>query len=181
MLSNDMKINASPHLRKFSELYESYGLGAIKNDWLLTCLLPCKIRSKVNTEFRSKADSFPAPSGHPWPGYFSIVFSVQDPSHHPVQPRQCAITVRRQCPARPKPKLIPSPFINFNMITTSPTLDLLTQMRLHGMRHAYQSAQASGALESSSPEEVLALLVQAEWEERHNRSSDRHLPVPVEL
>lgn len=57
------------------------------------------------------------------------------------------------------------------MITTSPTLDLLTQMRLHGMRHAYQSAQASGALESSSPEEVLTLLVQAEWEERHNRRS----------
>lgn len=61
------------------------------------------------------------------------------------------------------------------MITTSPTLDLLTQMRLHGMRHAYQSAQASGALESSSPEEVLTLLVQAEWEERHNRRSQNPL------
>jgi DNA replication protein DnaC len=57
------------------------------------------------------------------------------------------------------------------MITTSPTFDLLTRMRLHGMRHAYQSAQASGALESSSPEEVLTQLVQAEWEERHNRRS----------
>lgn len=29
-----------PHLRKFSDLYESYGLGAVKNVWLLTCLLP---------------------------------------------------------------------------------------------------------------------------------------------
>jgi len=29
-----------PHLRKFSELYDSYGLGAVKNVWLLTCLLP---------------------------------------------------------------------------------------------------------------------------------------------
>jgi hypothetical protein len=29
-----------PRLRKFSELYASYGLGAVKNIWLLTCLLP---------------------------------------------------------------------------------------------------------------------------------------------
>ena len=28
-----------PHLRKFSDLYDSYGLGAVKNIWLLTCLL----------------------------------------------------------------------------------------------------------------------------------------------
>ncbi|GAB4492004.1 MAG: hypothetical protein OHK0019_13050 [Saprospiraceae bacterium] len=28
------------HLRKFSDLYETYGLGAVKNVWLLTCLLP---------------------------------------------------------------------------------------------------------------------------------------------
>lgn len=29
-----------PHLRKFRDLYEKYGLGAVKNFWLLTCLLP---------------------------------------------------------------------------------------------------------------------------------------------
>jgi hypothetical protein len=29
-----------PHLRKFSDLYDSYGIGAVKNIWLLTCLLP---------------------------------------------------------------------------------------------------------------------------------------------
>src|SRR5215207_5536868 len=29
-----------PHLRKFSDLYDSYGLGAVKNVWLLTCLIP---------------------------------------------------------------------------------------------------------------------------------------------
>jgi DNA replication protein DnaC len=57
------------------------------------------------------------------------------------------------------------------MITTSSTLDLLAQMRLHGMRNAYQTALASGILESSSPDELLASLVQAEWEERHNRRS----------
>ncbi len=29
-----------PQLRKFSDLYASYGLGAVKNIWLLTCLIP---------------------------------------------------------------------------------------------------------------------------------------------
>lgn len=29
-----------PHLRKFADFYENYGLGAVKNLWLLTCLLP---------------------------------------------------------------------------------------------------------------------------------------------
>lgn len=30
----------SPHLRKFTELYAAYGLGAVKNIWLITCLIP---------------------------------------------------------------------------------------------------------------------------------------------
>lgn len=29
-----------PHLRKFSDLYDSYGLGAVKNIWLLVSLIP---------------------------------------------------------------------------------------------------------------------------------------------
>lgn len=29
-----------PHLRRFSDLYDSYDLGAVKNIWLLTCLHP---------------------------------------------------------------------------------------------------------------------------------------------
>jgi hypothetical protein len=33
----------SPHLRKFSDLYTTYGLGAVKNIWLLTgCYLARK-------------------------------------------------------------------------------------------------------------------------------------------
>ena len=28
------------HLRKFSDFYEKYGLGTVKNFWLLTCLIP---------------------------------------------------------------------------------------------------------------------------------------------
>ena len=37
---NNIIIDASTHIRKFSVLYESYGLGAVKNIWLLVCLLP---------------------------------------------------------------------------------------------------------------------------------------------
>ena len=29
-----------PHLRKFTDLYENFGLGAVKNIWLLVSLLP---------------------------------------------------------------------------------------------------------------------------------------------
>lgn len=56
-----------PHLRKFSALYDSYGLGAVKNIWLLVCLLPLartvnlyKMKDYVGGVLgneRSKADS----------------------------------------------------------------------------------------------------------------------------
>ena len=38
----------SPQLRKFSALYEKYGLGAIKNIWLLTCILPLARTTNLN-------------------------------------------------------------------------------------------------------------------------------------
>lgn len=28
------------HLLKFNEIFDTYGLGAVKNVWLLTCLIP---------------------------------------------------------------------------------------------------------------------------------------------
>lgn len=37
-----------PHLRKFSDLYSNYGLGAVKNFWLLTCLLPLSRTVNLN-------------------------------------------------------------------------------------------------------------------------------------
>jgi DNA replication protein DnaC len=57
------------------------------------------------------------------------------------------------------------------MITTHSTLEMLSQMRLHGMKNSYQTALSNGILESSSPDEIMAAAVQAEWEERHNRRS----------
>lgn len=38
----------SPQLRKFSTLYEKHGLGAIKNIWLLTCILPLARTTNLN-------------------------------------------------------------------------------------------------------------------------------------
>lgn len=38
----------SPHLRKFKDLYESHGLGAVKNIWLLTCIIPLARTSNLN-------------------------------------------------------------------------------------------------------------------------------------
>ncbi len=38
----------SPHLRKFSDLYATYGLGAVKNIWLLTGLIPLARTSNLD-------------------------------------------------------------------------------------------------------------------------------------
>ncbi len=51
----------------------------------------------------------------------------------------------------------------------------LNQMRLMGMHHAYQNLLESGKHQVLSNDEVLSLLVQAEWEERETRKTDRHL------
>lgn len=55
------------------------------------------------------------------------------------------------------------------MLTTQSHFDMLSQMRLHGMLHAYQSALQAGQLEQLSPQEFIAYLIQAEWEQRNNR------------
>ena len=38
----------SPHLRKFSDLYAAYGLGSVKNIWLITCLIPLARTANLN-------------------------------------------------------------------------------------------------------------------------------------
>jgi hypothetical protein len=37
-----------PHLRKLSDLYASYSLGAVKNTWLITCLIPLTHSANLN-------------------------------------------------------------------------------------------------------------------------------------
>ena len=46
----------SPHLRKFSDLYTTYGLGAVKNIWLLTGVTLHEKRFFINFGERDLGD-----------------------------------------------------------------------------------------------------------------------------
>lgn len=52
-------------------------------------------------------------------------------------------------------------------------LEKLKQMKLHGMARAFQLTLESGKNEKFTPDEMLHHLVEAEWDERHNRRFDR--------
>jgi DNA replication protein DnaC len=53
------------------------------------------------------------------------------------------------------------------------TLDLMQSMRLHGMHDAMQGLVQSKKLTALSADQLLALLLQQEWEERNNRKIQR--------
>lgn len=50
------------------------------------------------------------------------------------------------------------------------TLDKMRKMKLHGMYRAFKISIESGKQESYTPDEIVAHLVEAEYEDRHNRS-----------
>jgi DNA replication protein DnaC len=52
------------------------------------------------------------------------------------------------------------------------TLDKMRRMKLHGMYRAFKIALESGKQESYTPDEILAHMVEAEWDDRQNRSID---------
>jgi DNA replication protein DnaC len=54
----------------------------------------------------------------------------------------------------------------------SATLDKMRRMKLMGMYRAFKITLESGKQESYTPDEITAHLVEAEWEDRHNRSID---------
>ena len=54
-------------------------------------------------------------------------------------------------------------------------MNRLSQMRFYGMHHAYRTLLESGKQESLTNDEIVALLVQAEWEDRENRKIERYL------
>jgi len=60
-----------------------------------------------------------------------------------------------------------------NMDTT--VLNKLSQMRFYGMQHAYKALLESGKQDALTNDEMIALLVQAEWEDRENRKIERYL------
>jgi DNA replication protein DnaC len=53
------------------------------------------------------------------------------------------------------------------------TFNKLETMRLHGMVRAFKSAIESGASHEFTPDELLSHLVDAEWDDRHNRKLKR--------
>ncbi|UZR95971.1 IS21-like element helper ATPase IstB [Chondrinema litorale] len=54
-------------------------------------------------------------------------------------------------------------------------LKKLSQMRFYGMQHAYKALLENGKQDALTNDEMIALLVQAEWEDRENRKIGRYL------
>jgi DNA replication protein DnaC len=55
------------------------------------------------------------------------------------------------------------------------TLDKLRKMKFFGMFHAFKSALETGKTNDYTTDELLAHLVEAEWDDRHNRRIERQI------
>ena len=55
------------------------------------------------------------------------------------------------------------------------TLNKMKQMKLHGMVGTFSANVETGKWEKYTADELIALLIEAEWDERHNRKLDRSL------
>lgn len=55
------------------------------------------------------------------------------------------------------------------------TIEKMKQMKLHGMARAFISTMESGKANKLTPDEMLAFLVDAEWDDRYNKRLDRLL------
>ena len=59
------------------------------------------------------------------------------------------------------------------------TLDKMRHMRLFGMHRAFRSSLESPTHEQLTADEMTTLLVDSEWDERHNRSIERSKEKPT--
>jgi len=55
------------------------------------------------------------------------------------------------------------------------TLEKMRKMKLYGMSRSFSHATESGSLASLTPDELISLLVENEWDDRQNRRMDRSL------
>lgn len=55
------------------------------------------------------------------------------------------------------------------------TLEKMRKMKLYGMRRSFNLATESGSLASLTPDELIELLLENEWDDRRNRSMERGL------
>ena len=53
------------------------------------------------------------------------------------------------------------------------TIEKMQAMRLHGMLKAFQTTMETGIKNDFTPDEMLAHLIEAEWDERYNRRLSR--------
>jgi DNA replication protein DnaC len=58
-------------------------------------------------------------------------------------------------------------------MTHEETLTKMTEMRLHGMAHAFRQTMETDFAQNFTTDEIIAHLVDAEWEERYNRRLSR--------
>ncbi|MCH8317393.1 MAG: ATP-binding protein [Bacteroidetes bacterium] len=58
-------------------------------------------------------------------------------------------------------------------MNTQATLQKMQAMRLHGMQQAYQNSIETKSIDQLTKEELLAYLVDAEWQDRENRRIER--------
>lgn len=58
---------------------------------------------------------------------------------------------------------------------TEHTIERLKSMRLHGMARAFETALTAEGSQALTADELLAQLVEAEWDERHNRKQMRSI------
>lgn len=55
------------------------------------------------------------------------------------------------------------------------TLEKMRKMKLYGMHRAFKISLESGKEEKYTPDEIIAHLIEAEWEDRHNRGIDQKI------
>jgi DNA replication protein DnaC len=55
------------------------------------------------------------------------------------------------------------------------TLEKMKKMKLHGMSRSFSHATESGSMASLTPDELIALLVENEWDDRQNRRMESSL------
>lgn len=60
-------------------------------------------------------------------------------------------------------------------MNTSETMNKMKELRLHGMRRAFEDLRSGRAADSLSHDEMVSHLVDAEWDERYNRKISRLL------
>ena len=55
------------------------------------------------------------------------------------------------------------------------TLEKMRKMKFFGMLNAFKGNLESATIEACTPDELIATLIESEWDDRQNRKIERHL------